>query len=97
MRKICIVLVVLLASSISFAAPPAGGKVWQYAVIMRISSGQKNLWGTGSLNKHFQPDMIIPDVLDLMGADGWELVSVDRDGNAASDVSSTTFYFKRPK
>jgi hypothetical protein len=75
------------------AAP--GQRTWRYSLLTELSfpSLKKLMWSCP--DRKIDDGTKTPDALNLMGADGWELVAVLQEGGREPFV--TVFYFKRPQ
>jgi hypothetical protein len=86
----------LLVLSLGATPGPASGqRTWKYTVLpaMSFPSAKKMMWACP--DRKIAGQVKVPDALNLMGGDGWELVAVICD-KGGGEPFVTTHYFKQP-
>jgi hypothetical protein len=98
MKRIVVVLlaVMLLLAMGAGPGPVIEKRTWKYTVLTQLSfpTLKQSMWA--GPDKEMDAALKVPEALNLMGADGWELISVISD-HSGREPYLTSFYFKRPQ
>jgi len=67
---------------------------WRYVVVTSAAIGKKIMWAYPG-GKKIEDDTKVADALNVVGQDGWELVTMDKQNSASMGL--TMYYFKQPE
>jgi hypothetical protein len=66
-------------------------RVWEYTIVLSIKVGELEKW---TCHDHkFDDKTVTYDMLNAMGKEGWELISLERERTSATVTES--YFFKR--